>query len=329
MIINQYMFRIMKKIVSLLFILPFFGMGIMSCSNDDEPIQNTDDEAVIHVEDELAILQESLVKVDENGNLVERILGVPLDAADPDEVSVGVDSYDEALETFGNLFADTTAVSNNGTLAEFSLQQGKAELTKASGSKGMVACAVFDVPGLKHVSKVNFILNSAWPNNAGGKEYHKLGYQYQMKGFTGKPTYIEKRNGSSWDQNELHTYVCIREYSNGVPALLVAISNGNYTLCWRYMEEYGGNMPAEWRAKGISDILRSNWENYKKWFNANGHTNRLNDATTLYIYGGKDHGFWVNTKTIRLFDGHIDDLETKNNRHDRAALFFMESGLVQ
>lgn len=29
------------------------------------------------------------------------------------------------------------------------------------------------------------------------------------------------------------------------------------------MEEYGGNMPAEWRAKGISDILRSNWENYK------------------------------------------------------------------
>lgn len=167
----------------------------MSCSNDDEPIQNTDDEAVIHVEDELAILQESLVKVDENGNLVERILGVPLDAADPDEVSVGVDSYDEALETFGNLFADTTAVSNNGTLAEFSLQQGKAELTKASGSKGMVACAVFDVPGLKHVSKVNFILNSAWPNNAGGKEYHKLGYQYQMKGFTGKPTYIEKEMG--------------------------------------------------------------------------------------------------------------------------------------
>lgn len=315
----------MKKLVLLLFMLPFLGMGIMSCSNDDDPIQNPDDEAVIHVEDELAILQKSLVKVDEKGNLVERILGVPLDAADPDEVSVGVDSYDEALEIFGNLFADITTVSNNGTLAEFSVQQGKAELTKASGSKGVVAYAVFDVPGLKHVSKVNFILNSAWPNNAGGKGYHKLGYQYQMKGFTGKPGLLD----SNWDPNEMQTYVCIREYSNGSPALLVAISNQYHHLCWRSMDKYGGNMPAEWRAQQISQILRSDWDNYTKWFNANGHTNRLNWDTSLYFYGGKDYGIVVYSKTIRLSDGYIKKWHSKDQKHYRQVLFFMESGLVQ
>lgn len=91
----------MKKVSYLLFLISFLGFNCISCSDDDTIHEEEPVGEVVSV-DELEVLQNSLAKVDEKGNLVERVLGVSLDAADPDEVSVGVDSYDEAVEILAN-----------------------------------------------------------------------------------------------------------------------------------------------------------------------------------------------------------------------------------
>lgn len=299
--------------------------SLASCSDNDEPEKPADpDKGDVYVMpvDELAELQDALVKTDKDGNLVSRITGVSLDAANPDEVSVGVESYEDAVSTFGSLFADTTVISDNGTYARFSVQKGSARLTKASGKDGLVAYADFDVEGLKYVSRINFILNSAWPDNAGAKGFHKLGVQYEYKAWTGAPTPA----ATDWfDQDELYTFVCVREYQNGKPALLVGISPRTYYLYWRYADQYAGNMPGKNKATEISNILRSNWEYYKSVFNAN-DKNLLNDGWEYWIHSGHEYVFEVTRDAIRLDNGKIDWYDVHWKEPKKSVLFFLEAG---
>ena len=175
----------MKKLAYYLLMIPLFGIGMTSCSEDNNGLNTpeTPQEESVYVEDELAVLQKHLVRVDDEGNLVERIWGEVLDAATPDEVTIGVDNLAEAVAIFRGFFADTTEISEDGMLATFSVQEGSAELKGANGENGLVACATFDVPGLKHISRINFILNSAWPENATATGFHKFGVFYEYKGF--------------------------------------------------------------------------------------------------------------------------------------------------
>lgn len=316
----------MKKVSYLLFLVSFLGFNFSSCSKDDEP--NYEKQEDIYVVDELEVLQNSLAKIDENGNLVERILGVSLDPADPDEVSVGVDNYNEAVDIFTSLFADTTVISNNGTVATFAIKDGKAELVASSDANGQVAYAKFDVPGLKHVSKLNFILNSAWPNNDSGKGYHKFGIIYEAKGWTGKGYALHDQNDYI-KPNALYKYLCIREYSNGKPALLFAICTDKFPLHPRSLSSAGGNIPNEQKAKEIASILQKDWATYKKRMNDAYGMNVLGegDDFTYWINKAADYGFWVNQYYIRLNDSYINWNDTHSfGIKYRFTLFYMESG---
>ena len=165
-----------KSLLFLWFVVPFLGLNLAACSDDDNPGGPGDGGDVVEEPvDELAVLQSSLAKVDESGNLQERILGVPLDPADETEVSVGVDNFEEAQFLFLSLFADTTRISSDNMEATFSCAQGSARLVQQTDDNGLVGYATFNVPGLKYVSKIDFIKNSAWPDNASGKGFHKLG----------------------------------------------------------------------------------------------------------------------------------------------------------
>lgn len=315
----------MKKLAFYLFMISLFGIGLASCSeeNNGSDTPETPQEDSVYVEDELAILQNYLVKVDEEGNFVERIWGEVLDEAAPDEVTVGVDSLAEAVAIFRGFFADTTVISEDGMLATFSVQEGSAELKVANGENGLVAYATFDVPGLMYVSRINFILNSAWPENATAKGYHKLGVFYEHMGWTGDPSYQD----SDFDRYEFFKYMCIREYNNGKPALLFAVCPTPYVLSWRYMDEYGGNMPKEEKAKEISNILRNDWAYYKKRVNEVYGCTALADGWQYWIYGGADYGFVTFTDCIDLGTGEMDYYEIRNSWtiEKLATLFYMES----
>ena len=303
------------------FILPWMAMlisfSVVACSDDDQPQQ----EEFTYEPDELTTLQKNLVKTDEEGRFVERILGVSLDAADSTEVSVGVDNYEEAAQIFAQLFADTTVISNNGTLATFAVEKGKAELKKVSDTKGTVASISFDVPGLKFVSKVNFILNSAWPENASGKGFHKLGSIYQYQGWTSDGG---SRADDVFDGDEMFNYVCIREYSNGIPALLVAITPKPYFIGHRFLS-YARRIPSEAKALEISKILRSDWYTYQSYFDA-AYSNVLTDE--LYWYGKtQDYGFAGYRWVINLHTGELDWYAVHWKTPRFKVLFYIESAV--
>ena len=310
----------MKKLAFYLLMIPLFGIGMTSCSEEDNgpDTPETPQEDSVYVEDELAILQNYLVKVDEEGNLVERIWGEVLDEAAPDEVTVGVDSLAQAVAIFKGLFADTTVISEDGMLATFSVQEGSAELKVANGENGLVAYATFDVPGLMYVSRINFILNSAWPENATAKGFHKLGVFYEYKGFT----------EDTWcgGVSKFEKYLCIREYNNGTPALLFAIYTTPISINWLQDEEYMGNMPSEVKAKEISKILRGNWDYYEKHMNEEYGCTALKKGWEYWYRDGIYAGFENATYYINLSTGETDWDSVWGLWDKRSSLFYMESG---
>lgn len=315
----------MKKLAFYMLMIPLFGIGMASCSEEDNgpDMPETPQEDSVYVEDELAVLQKHLVRVDEEGNLVERIWGEVLDEAAPDEVTVGVDSLAQAIAIFRGFFADTTMISEDGMLATFSVQEGSAELKVANGENGLVAYATFDVPGLMYVSRINFILNSAWPENAKTQGFHKLGVFYEYKGFTGD----WKSHGV---ESKLVKYLCIREYNNGTPALLFAIEPTPLSLVYSGVKEvYGGNMPNEDKAKEISMILRKNrkdWETYKKKVNAEYGCTALEDGWQYWIRGYWHRIIFFYIDCIDLSTGEMDYYEIGAKDEYLATLFYMESG---
>lgn len=153
------------------------------------------------------------------------------------------------------------------------------------------------------MTRLNFIQSEAWPDNAPSKSQYKMGFQYELRGFT--------------DEDWLETYVCIREYKQGKQGMLAGISSKSYSLMWRYEGSYGGRMPSAASAEEISSILRKDWDTYKGYFNANGK-NLLNDTWHYWIREGYDAGFWQIREAIVLKTGKVDkyDVHWKEPRHN-------------
>lgn len=123
----------------------------------------------------------------------------------------------------------------------------------------------------------------------------------------------------------MFNYVCIREYSNGTPALLVAITPKSYYFHVRY-NTYSGRIPGKERAKNIAKILQSNWETYKKYFNT-AYPGVLTDDTKCWIDKTKDYGFAAYRWDIKLKTGDTDKLDVHWSEPKRKVLFFIESAL--
>lgn len=281
----------MKKNIISLMSAALMAMAFISCSNDDEPSVKPDDEQNRQEINELAELQENLTVLNEDGTLKERVYGMVLDESKPSTVSVGVENFEEAREIFSMLFADTTKISDDGLRAQFSMRQGNAELKADNGSDGLVAHTVFNIDGLKYVEQINFILNSAWPENAKNPSPYTLGVAYQLQGDT-----------------DLERYICIREYSNGTPALLVAISNST----WFFNSAHNmSNNPNRKEAGEISGILQANWEYYKKAFN-----------TGSYEFLSDNKDYWIDKTSYRLFADYRWTINLKTNQIHRHDVFY-------
>lgn len=282
----------MNKFIVYLMSVAFMAATFAACSDDGEPepTPNPKDEPAITI-DELGVLQDNLVVLNEDGSIKERVYGVVLDESTPNTVSIGVDDFDEAREIFSVMFADTTLISNNGTLAQFSTRQGKAELIEDKGTPGLVAHAVFDVEGLKWVDRINFIAHSAWPENTNEAfSPYKVGIGYEMEGLIGKT-------------NE--RYVCVRQYKEGSPAILVAITKDSW--CFRvsgYWRRIADRSPCKKNAQMIAKILQARWDFFKSCYNVNGMT-YLHENYDYWIdewWGAPAIGFrWtINLKNSKL-----------------------------
>ena len=297
------------------------GGTFSGCSDDDDPVDTPQEEMAYTTVDELKRVQQALVAVDDDGKFVGRVCGVPLNPTDTTEVSVGVDTYDEAVEKFGLLFADTTVISNNGLLATFSTREGKAELKKGDGKDGLLAYATFDVPGLKYVSRLNYIQNSAWPENATAQSMYKVGTVWHMTAWTADeddPDYV-------WPtvrKDELFDFVCIRSDKNGNPALLVAMTDCWYKLAYAFTGSFTGNLPDEKKAKEISAILRSNWSTYTAFFNQS--FSCLREGQDYWIDSGGFYLVCEKRDAITLSTGEVERWEVGWKRPAKPVLFYRE-----
>lgn len=262
-------FENMNKTISI--ILPIWiilsAMALGSCSHDEPNISQDEDDIFT---DEVEYLQNKLVVLDDDGNIKERVFGRVLDESTPQTISVGVDDFNEAKEIFASLFSPETEISDDSLKAQLTNGKGNAELKQSKGDDGVIGRADFEIPGLKFVSSMNFVLNSAWPENDNVKGYHTLGSQYQYNGWKTK---IKLTKG-----DEPHTFVCIREYRNGIPALLVGMSNKEYNKPSMLKEETSRVSMDD--VKYFNKILTSNWNYFKAAFNDNDKT--LLDENSFY-----------------------------------------------
>lgn len=300
-------------------IMAITATGIAACSDDDEPvIENEEFEP--EVVDQVAVLKQSLL-TEENGKEV-LLRGEALDAADPTVVSISVDDSEDAYERFTALFSDETETSADGmtyTLTDtLSQNAGTAKFVKSNDGNGLVAYAEFAVPAIPQLSRINYILHSAWPDNAKVKGFHKLGERYEYKGWSGRPT-----ADSKFDANEVFKYVCVREYNGGEPALLVAISPNTHYINFVYSLPYSNRIVGKHKAQSISYILRYNWKASTALFNKDG--NILNKDEYYWINDGHEHGISAYRYAIRLSDGKLKDWETLWHRPKKRVIFFIES----
>lgn len=307
---------------AILLMAAFMATG---CSDDDDPMANDlPEENEEYVIDELDALQYALTNLDEAGELKNRIYGVALNEMLPDYLSIGVDSLQEAVDMFRLWFADTTEISADGLTATFTTRKGSAVLTPTDGEDGIIGRVIFDVPGLKYVSQIEFILNSAWPENASKPSDYKFGNSYEFEAWTWayekvhlddalyKLLAFEKR----FPRKDKIKYCCIREYKNAQPALLVAITPYNKPVSWASIQYYGGNIPRREQAEEIQRILAKNWELYKALFKQIYGVEVLTDTGLYTIYSG--HGNHQ-IRAIRLKDGYVHT-NTYSNPPNRQVL---------
>lgn len=205
---NYNMKNVMKAALFLL-LAGAFTVNFAACSDDDDNDGGTTDPDAV-VFDQMETLQNSIVRLDEAGNFMYRLLGEPLDPADTTRLSVGVEDLAEAKTLFKGLFSPETKMSENGDVITCSPADAKGNtvgtvtFTPASGSRdGELASVSFGSCPLKAVSSLHFLQKDAWPDNDGGSPY-KTGEKVRRQTL---------RDGEQ-------EWICLREAGVGVQGIL-------------------------------------------------------------------------------------------------------------
>ena len=248
------------------------SMGFVACSDDDDDNNNNSKDAAesesVDTFDDLSYFQGAFVETDSLGNFVNRSVGAVLANLDNDttHLFVGVDNVEEALGYFENALAPdierTTSVARSYTYT-LTDKEGKAQGTVTfvpSEESGRVAELTTSLTGLKHFNRVTFLLNSAWPFNSEKGKYRLGDVRHMNVHVDGKLL-----NGSFNGQTG---FVCVREKSNGVKPLYVALSKEDMHPSYHRTETLlkSKYCPSESTAKLISEQIRKDWDFYVACF---------------------------------------------------------------
>ena len=160
----------MKKLVSYLSIAAMILVA-GACNKQEQPDEDSGKLS------DLQYLIDGLVRTDEAGNITGYMVGDCLNEADPWDISVPVNNYDEAAAIFRDLLPDDAQVTTSGKTLIWAMtdEEGKPEATaEFVEDPGLGAIAAMTVkPVLKAgevkqiTPSVHFILTSTWPQNAG------------------------------------------------------------------------------------------------------------------------------------------------------------------
>lgn len=235
---------------------------------------------------QVKFFQNNIVQIDSLGNIVQRVNGTQLDPVNDTELYIGVENIEEAIEIFKSWFSPDTEIkaavpSTADMKVELKDLNGKTQETvyfKAVDKTPTLAEVSFEKGSvIKYVSKLIFIKESAWPNNAQSP--------YYVGDFETHDTYEDGKQ----------KWVCIKKAEPGQNGLMMYISSRSVSYGTKYITEFAS--PS--LAKQASSILRKNWNSYVTYFQKAGRTL---DGSYYWINDTHFPGIYA----IRLSDGDID-----------------------
>lgn len=247
---------------------------LTACSDDDDDNNNTENPSQEETAkyDDLAYFQNAICWIDSLGHLANYNIGEALYESEPEHLYIGVDDIEEAANWFRNWVApDVTLADITPTVTDLTAQLtdtlGRAQGTlyfKAGSGSTVAEVTYSPETQLKYIDRITFLLNSAWPFNSGGNQWHLGDIR----------TFYVTCDGSSRLKDEdkpLH-WVLIREGGNGVKPMWCAISSPSYGASIYYEPlKRSRYCPSLGTARTIAKLLQSNWVYFMSKFKEAGN----------------------------------------------------------
>ncbi len=286
----------MKKNLFYLFMLmAVAAMPLTSCEKDpqkeaDKHDPNSDaDQTEITAYDALNWLQGSIVVVDNNGEVVRRVYGEPLDESQPDVISAPAVSYAAAEKIFLSWVAPGKEATKVDGGYDYNLTdyEGKAQGSVSfraveDGGRVIARMTVAEGTNLKEISEFNFIDSKLWPENAAfekveaGKIYEIETYElkWEDKSFWTSLTFAP-------ELKKLPFY-CIQGNTDGKEGILVWISPDSnddgdilyHPRCAYYTGDAFKYLPTVPQGEKVLEFYNNNqtfWNNMLKEMDAKGY----------------------------------------------------------
>ncbi len=237
-------------------------------SNSNSNNGNTDDPALKVDFDDLSFFQNSIIAIDENGNVKGQYVGEALYENDPLHLYIGVETFSEAEAMFRQWIAPDVELGVVAPLTanltdSLGRPQGSVTFAKGTESGHVAEVTASAETKLQKFNKITFLLNSAWPFN-GSNPIHFV------SDIIVAPLNTFDNSGLN-DDDKVLQWVCIREERNGQKPIFITITKHTYS-----MKQIGGIkhdnirespfLPGLERARAISNILKSDWNYYCSLF---------------------------------------------------------------
>ena len=282
----------MKQLVSYLSIAAMILVA-GACNKQDQP-----DEGPGKMSD-LQYLIDGLVRTDDAGNITGYMIGDCLNEANPWEISVPVNNYEEAAAIFRDLLPDDAQVTISGKTLTWTMtdEEGKPEATaEFAEDPGLGAIAAVTVKPVlqageaKQVSpSVHFILTSAWPKNSWTIE-DELRVEY----YVGRVVNLSKDWGFGKGR-----FLIVRGWTPTEAGIMVRLSEGydSHALC--SMRALRRTYKAIWaNYDRLEDYIERYWPSLDRWY-WSGNTSWLRDGF-LNMKTGKEKWCWKQPKNTGM-----------------------------
>ncbi len=198
------------------------ALALLACSKDDTDVQNEYTDKF----SDLEYFQDGLVRLDSLGNILGYNVGKNLNEADPAEISVPVDSYEEARDRFLEWLPEGVQPVVNGKTYTCQMtdeeNQPEGQVVFAeSTDQGVLATLSVTAKGPK-INSVLFIPTTAWPENSSEiEEYLEENYYLGAE--------VEVTEDKGYGKG---TFIVIREWSPKENGIMIRMEGEKYEQMW-------------------------------------------------------------------------------------------------